>query len=237
MMRKNMKKFIYLGLIFVFYSSMLAQDYRLIYRKNFIKNTVIGLTKVTAATVDTVIIIDATDGTAKKVLVSDIGVSGGSGDFYAADFGDSLVNYDGFGITITNNDAIDIDSSDVVTKYSYDHVTDFLNFGQDYPKGAEADTSWFWKNKTGATVTIDSIEAISDFNTFRMIWVESDENGGNVSRVDSMACTVAGTNRYYKTEATISAATIESNHWIGLVRSVDEADYFSAAINYHYVRP
>ena len=169
--------------------------------------------------------------------ISRNGASGGSGDFYAADFGDSLVNYDGFGITITNNDAIDIDSSDVVTKYSYDHVTDFLNFGQDYPKGAEADTSWFWKNKTGATVTIDSIEAISDFNTFRMIWVESDENGGNVSRVDSMACTVAGTNRYYKTEATISAATIESNHWIGLVRSVDEADYFSAAINYHYVRP
>lgn len=49
-------------------------------------------------------------------LRNDIG-SGGSGDFLAADFGDSLLNYQGFGITITNNDAINIDSTKIVTQY------------------------------------------------------------------------------------------------------------------------
>jgi len=42
---------------------------------------------------------------------------GGSGDFSAASFGDSLTNYDGYGITITDNDAIDVDSSALATQY------------------------------------------------------------------------------------------------------------------------
>ncbi|UCE07783.1 MAG: hypothetical protein JSW07_07055, partial [bacterium] len=69
------------------------------------------------------------------------------GDFSAADFGDSLLNYDGDGLTITDNDAIDVNIAKTVTDAetdslpSSDAVYDFCESVQDYVTTSET-ASW-----------------------------------------------------------------------------------------------
>ena len=162
-------------------------------------------------------------------------VGGGTGDFLAVNYGDSLLNYDGYGVIITDNDAIDVDSSEIATQHDISALKyQNIYFSLDYPMGTEADTSWIWQNSKGSTVTLDSIYAISDLDTFRIILCEMNETGGGSVRIDSVAITADGTNLYYKKETTLTHSTIENGHWIGMERAKDEADYISINIYYHY---
>lgn len=86
------------------------------------------------------------------------------------------------------------------------------------------DTVWVWKNLTGATITIDSIQANSNNDTCAFSLVESAYNGGTTSLVDAVDANTAGTNCFIKTETTITAGSIEANNRIGYVKSADSTE-------------
>ena len=92
---------------------------------------------------------------------------------------------------------------------------------QDFPD-AQRDKLPVWKNKTGMTFTITSIDAIADVDDTAFTVEEYDADGAsNQSDIDEINCTT-GSGPYTDLETTISNPTIEAGHRIYI--DFDDAD-------------
>ena len=182
-------------------------------------------------------------------------------DLMKAHFGDSLLNYDGAGLTISDLNAINVNIATTVTDNETDSlpssnsVYDFCETTQDYHKTSEfnavstyetklidnpvsalSDTLWLFSNFVGATWSLDSIKVTSE-DSCDLIFVSSTWSGGAAARIDSFRVNTAGAPDYYHTETTLTASSLATNKKMGIVRPDDITDFVQINLFYHYTRP
>lgn len=96
-----------------------------------------------------------------------------------------------------------------------------------------ADTTWFWQNTIGTSITIDSTHVNASADNYVIKFVERNPNGGVAVLIDQVTASTNGTNTFYITDASVTAPTIESLHWIGFVRPTAAAETVYFRIHYH----
>jgi len=152
----------------------------------------------------------------------------------------SVLITDGTTDSIATEDAV-YDFTETTQDYlktsEYNDASEVIQKVFDTPVSASADTIWFWQNWKGASVTIDSIQMYSDTDDVDATIVSRNWVGGTKSLVDAIQASTDGTNIYYKTETTISDATILNNEHIGMVRPTDVCDYIRLNIFISWTRP
>lgn len=176
-----------------------------------------------------------------------------SDDQLKADFGDSLVNYDGAGLTITNNSAINVNIAATVTdsetdslpssnavydfvKSTVDTVREVKTWFIDSPLSALSDTLWLHHNLIGETMTIEKIAVRSDLDSINFIFVYTSEGGTGSGRVDSVANVTEGGSMWYGSSTSFDQADIADNSQLGLVRLDDNCDFVAITVRFRYLR-
>jgi len=99
------------------------------------------------------------------------------------------------------------------------------------PSAMSVDTMQVWLNPYSVSVTVDSIFAISDYDDLPCVFFECALTGGSWSLIDSLATSDNGSSdRFYKKETSITAATIEAEHWICFRRPTESAGFVTFVI-------
>jgi len=113
----------------------------------------------------------------------------------------------------------------------------FFTFAVDSANGLTADTTLVFYNGFGASMTIDSIRAMSDLDDYAINVIEINQTGGGNSLIDALVCSTNGQDWFYDFESTISGATIESEHWIGFATPASVGTTITIVVHFHYTRP
>jgi len=113
----------------------------------------------------------------------------------------------------------------------------FFTFRVDTANGLAADTSLVFYNDFGASITIDSIRAISDQDDYAINIIEINQTGGGNTLIDALVCAADGVEWYTDIETTITGATVEAEHYIGFARPASTGTTVTITIYFHYTRP
>lgn len=124
-------------------------------------------------------------------------------------------------------------ASQAVTYAKLANALKFFQFALDSASVMAGDTTWVWQNMTGGSVTIDSIHVAASSDDYAISLVECDWNGKNGTLVDAVTASTNGTNLYWQSETTITAATIESGHRVGFKRPASTGDRVYVRVHYH----
>lgn len=108
-----------------------------------------------------------------------------------------------------------------------------FQFSVDSASAMAADTMWVWRNLTGGSVTVDSINVDASSDDYAISIVKRNSGGGLGALVDAVTASTNGTNTFYTTETTITSATIPSMGWIGFKRPTGTGKRVSVRIHYH----
>ena len=106
-------------------------------------------------------------------------------------------------------------------------------FAVDSASASSADTTWIWQNWRGVNVIVDSIIVHASSDDYAISIVERRPFGGGTTLVDAVTASTNGVNNFWQKETTITAATIESNNWIGFKRPASTGDIVNVRIHYH----
>lgn len=124
-------------------------------------------------------------------------------------------------------------AAQAVTYAKLANALKFFQFALDSASAMAGDTTWVWQNMTGGSVTIDSIHVAASSDDYAISLVECDWNGKNGTLVDAVTAATNGTNLYWQSETTITAATIESGHRVGFKRPASTGDRVYVRVHYH----
>ena len=108
-----------------------------------------------------------------------------------------------------------------------------IEFAVDSAVAVMRDSFYVFQNRTGATLTIDSIHVAASTDDYLINIIKCNNNGGGGTLVDAVTASTNGTGLFYITETTITSATLTSGQRLGFRRPASTGDYVYVRIHYH----